>query len=95
MKKKLQFCAALLTAALVVSTGMAQGSKYTVDSTMGDLLDNPQAHSILEKYIPAVVSSPQIDQGRALTLRALQQYVPSLTDDMLKQIGDELAKIPS
>jgi hypothetical protein len=94
MKKKLQLCAALLTAALAASTGMAQGSKYTVDSTMGDLLDNPQAHAILAKYIPAVVSSPQIDQGRALTLRSLQQYVPSLTDDMLKQIGDELAAIP-
>jgi hypothetical protein len=75
------------------SAALAEGPKFTVESTLGDLLDNPQAHSILAKYIPDVVNSPQVDQGRALTLHSLQQYVPTLTDETLKQMGDELSKV--
>jgi hypothetical protein len=93
--KKMHLWAAVLTTALAASAAMADAPKYTIDSTMGDLLDNPQAHAILAKYLPDVVSSPQIDQGRGLTLKSLQQYLPNLTDEMLQQIGDELAKIPS
>jgi hypothetical protein len=93
----MQLWAAVLTAALAASAAIAiaDAPKYTIDSTMGELLDNPQAHAILAKYLSDVVSSPQMDQGRGLTLKSLQQYLPNLTDEMLKQIGDELAKIPS
>jgi para-nitrobenzyl esterase len=91
---KNQLRAAALVIVLSTSAVLAEGSKYTIESTLGDLLDNPQAHAILAKYLPDVVGSPQIDQGRALTLHSLQQYVPNLTDDMLKQMGDELSKVP-
>jgi hypothetical protein len=93
--RKMQLWAAVLTASLAASAATADAPKYTTDSTMGELLDNPSAHAILAKYLPDVVSSPQIDQGRGLTLKSLQQFLPNLTDEMLKQIGDELAKIPS
>jgi hypothetical protein len=85
--------AAVATIALCASAAMADGSKYTVESTLGDLLDNPQAHAILAKYLPDLLSNPQLDQGRSLTLHSLQQYMPTLTDDMLKQIGDDLSKV--
>jgi len=92
--KKMYLWAAVATIALSASAAMAEGPKYTIESTMGDLLDNPQAHAILAKYLPDVVSSPQIDQGRGLTLHSLQQFLPNLTDDLLKQIGTELSQIP-
>jgi hypothetical protein len=93
--RKMHLRAVVLTVAMAASVAMADAPKYTVDSTVGELLDNPQAHAILAKYLPDVVSSPQIDQGRGMTLKSLQQYLPNLSDEMLKQIGDELAKIPS
>lgn len=91
--RKSNIWAAVAAIALFASAAMADGPKYTIESTMGDLLDNPQAHAILAKYLPDVVSSPQIDQGRAFTLHQLQQFLPNLTDDLLKQIGDELSKV--
>jgi para-nitrobenzyl esterase len=92
--KKMYLWAAVVTIALSTAAALADTAKLTVESTMGDLLDNPGAHAVLAKYLPDVVSSPQIDQGRALTLRSLQQYVPNLTDDMLKQIGEDLSHVP-
>jgi para-nitrobenzyl esterase len=92
--RKMHLLAAVATIALSASAAMADGAKYTIESTLGDLLDNPQAHAILEKYLPDLIASPQLDQGRGLTLHSLQQYLPNLTDEMLKQIGDALSAIP-
>jgi acetyl esterase/lipase len=66
----------------------------TVDSTVGELLDNAAARRVLEHQIPAMVN-PQIDQARALSLRSLQVYAPSLlTDAVLRSIDEELSRTP-
>jgi hypothetical protein len=40
--------------ALIVTAANA-GPPYSIESTLGDLLDNSQAHAVLEKYLPDVV----------------------------------------
>jgi para-nitrobenzyl esterase len=64
-------------------------------STIGDLLDHPAAKAVFAKYLPDVVSNPQIDQGRAMTLPEIVQYVPDLTPDKLSAIDAELKALPA
>ena len=67
----------------------------TANSTIGELLDNPATHAVLEKDIPVIVHSPQIDSARTMTLVDIQSYAPDdLSDAKLGQVDKDLAKIP-
>jgi len=70
------------------------GSFSVATSTIGDLLDNPAAKAVFVKYLPAVASDPQIDQGRGMTLPEIVQYVPDLTPDKLAAIDADLKALP-
>jgi len=65
---------------------------YKVDETdLGTLLDDAASKVILLKYIPEVVSNPQIDMGRGMTLSQLQQFAgDQLTDETLAKIQADL-----
>ena len=67
---------------------------YSSKTTIGELLDNPATKAVLVKYIPEVVSNPQIDQGRPYPLNGITDYVPELTPEMLAKIDADLAPIP-
>ncbi len=77
-------------------TAPAAAEKYTVaDTDVGTLLDNPDTKAILAKYLPELISSPQIDMARSMTLQSMQSYAPDkLSDATLAKIDVELAKIP-
>lgn len=70
--------------------------KYTTEDTdIGTLLDDPAAKAILDKHLPEVSSSDQIDMARAMTLKAIQTYAPDdITDEALAAIDADLAKLP-
>lgn len=61
---------------------------------IGDMLDDPAAKAVLEKYLPDLINSPQIGMARSMTLPALQAYVPTLSDDVLGKINTDLAALP-
>ena len=63
-------------------------------STVGELLDNPAAKAIFEKYLPTVVANPQLELGRAMTLPDIVQYAPEITPDKLASIDSELKALP-
>ena len=67
---------------------------YSIKSTVGDLLDNPATKAVLEKNVPEMVASPQIDQGRPFPLEGIAAYVPTLTPEMLAKIDTELKAVP-
>ncbi|HWV13752.1 MAG TPA: hypothetical protein VN110_10700 [Sphingobium sp.] len=67
----------------------------TTDTELGVLLDNPAAKAIIQKHIPGMVESDQIDMARGMTLKTVQQYSPDdVTDARLAAIDAELAKLP-
>jgi hypothetical protein len=73
----------------------ATGKTFSVQtSTIGELLDNPAAKAIFVKYLPDVVSNPQIDMGRGLTLPDIVQYDASITPDKLAAIDADLKALP-
>jgi para-nitrobenzyl esterase len=74
----------------------AAADHYSTSTTpIGTLLDDPAAKAVLAKYIPEVVTSPQIDMARGMTLKDTQQYAPDMVSDAtLAKIDTDLAKLP-
>jgi hypothetical protein len=88
----------LSTPALAINppapTAVATPALSTATTDLGTLLDNPKAKEVLVKYIPAVVSNPQIEMARSMTLKQIQGFaVDQLTDDVLAKIDADLAAI--
>jgi len=94
--KKLFIAATLLAFSLpaLAQTAAPPTGFSVATSTIGDLLDHPAAKAVFAKYLPDVVSNPQIDQGRGMTLPEIVQYVPDLTPDKLSSIDADLKALP-
>ena len=99
MKARL-FAAAL---ALLAAPALAQtpppaaaAPAYSVaTTTIADLLDHPALKAIFVKYLPDIAGNERINEGRALTLQDLVQYVPDqVTPDKLAAIDMELKALP-
>ncbi len=73
----------------------APAAAFSVKSTVGDLLDNPDTKAVLLKHVPEVVNNPQIEQGRPFPLEGIAPYAPQLTPEMLAKIDADLAKVPA
>jgi para-nitrobenzyl esterase len=74
----------------------ATADHYSTSTTpLGTLLDDPAAKAVLAKYIPEVITNPQVDMARGMTLKDTQQYAPDMvSDDTLAKIDAELSKLP-
>jgi len=70
---------------------------FSVESTpIGDVIDNPAAKAILDKYIPGLSANPQIDMARGMTLRQAQGYAPDqVPEEALKKIEAEFGAMGS
>ncbi|HEX7855061.1 MAG TPA: hypothetical protein VF503_15335 [Sphingobium sp.] len=50
---------------------------FSVEETeIGTILDTPAAKAIVEKHIPGLTTSEQIDMARGMTLRAISGFAP-------------------
>ncbi|MDC7693513.1 hypothetical protein PQU94_04360 [Asticcacaulis sp. DXS10W] len=77
------------------ATPVAAACPYSADSSVGDLLDNPEAKAVLVKHIPELKDNDQIEMARPMALKALQDFAPeTFTDEKLKAISADLAKVP-
>jgi hypothetical protein len=45
--------------------------KFTLDSTLGDILDHPQAKVVLDQYVPGVSTNPMVSMVRGMSLNML------------------------
>ncbi len=68
--------------------------KLSLDSNLGDLMRDPRAKAILEKYVPTLASSRNIALAPQITLRGMQPYLPDMTDETAHKIEAELAALP-
>lgn len=91
--KKLMIVAAMMVMAPLPA--FAQAAAYSTASTeIGTLLDDPAAKAVLEKHIPGMTTSDQVDMARAMTLKDIQQYSPDvITDKVLADLDTDLAKL--
>lgn len=68
----------------------------TLDTTLGELIDNPQAKAVLEKHIPGVSNNPMIAMARGMSLNLIlsmpQAAQVGLTKEKAEAILDEINK---
>ena len=66
----------------------------SIDSTLGEILDDERGKAVLEKHLPGVSTNPDVAQVRGMALKALAPMSQGMiNDDMLKAISEELSKI--
>ena len=67
---------------------------YTMDTKVGDLLDDTGAVNVLEKYAPGVSKNPMVGMARGMSLKSLlampqaKQY--GITEDMVNKVLTEI-----
>ena len=63
----------------------------SIESKLGDLLDNEASKAILEKHMPGVSTHPQIGMGKGFALSMVAKFSGGLiTDDMLANVDADL-----
>lgn len=69
---------------------------YTLDTTLGTILDNPQAKAILDQYLPGASTNPMVGMVRGMSLNALlrmpQAAQLGLTKEKAQKVLDEINK---
>jgi hypothetical protein len=68
----------------------------TLDSTLGMLLDDPQAKAVLDRYLPGISSNPLAGMARGMSLRMIlsmpQAAQLGLTEEKAEEILAEVNK---
>jgi len=60
---------------------------YSIQSTIGELLDNADARSVVEQHLPGMAAHPQISMARGMSLAAVAPFSGNLiTSDALSKI---------
>ena len=44
---------------------------FTLDTTLGTLLDDPQAKAVLDKYLPGISSNPLAEMAKGMSLNMI------------------------
>lgn len=64
---------------------------FSIESKLGDLLDNEATKAVLEKHMPGISTHPQIAMGKGFALSMVAKFSGGLiTDDILAKVNDEL-----
>jgi hypothetical protein len=70
---------------------------YTLDTTLGALLDDPKAKAVVDKYLPGVASNPMVAMVKGLSLRALvampQVAQTGVTEQKIQDVLNEINKL--
>ncbi len=68
----------------------------TLDTTLGALLDDPQAKAVLDSYLPGVTSNPLVAMAKGMSLRVIlsmpQAAQFGLTQEKAEEILAEINK---
>lgn len=69
---------------------------YTLDTTLGEILDDPQAKSVLDKHLPGVAENPMVGMARGMSLNTIlsmpQAKQLGLTRERAETVLDEINK---
>jgi hypothetical protein len=70
--------------------------EFTLDTTLGTILDDPKAKAVLDQYVPGISSNPMVAMVKGLTLNALlsmpQAAQFGLTKEKAEQVLAEINK---
>lgn len=69
-------------------------TSYTLDTKVGDILDDTNAVEVLEKYAPGVASNPMLALAKGMTLKSIlampQAKDAGITEEMVTKVLAEI-----
>lgn len=72
---------------------------YTLDSTVGEILKDPRAKVVMDKYAPGISSNPMIGMAKNWTIKNIlgmpQAKSAGLTAEKVQQVLDEINRMES
>ncbi len=69
-------------------------SSMSINSNLGDLLDNQASKAILEKHLPGISTHPQIAMGRGFPLKTVAGFSGGLiNDEALEKVDADLKSL--
>ena len=70
---------------------------YTLDTTLGALLDDPKAKAVLDQHMPGISSNPMVAMVRGTSLRMIvampQAAQLGVTEEKVQAVLDEINKL--
>ena len=67
---------------------------YTMETTVGEILEDTNAVEILEKYVPGISKNPMLGMAKGMTLKVLVDNPlakqAGLTEEMVKNVLAEI-----
>lgn len=70
---------------------------FSLDTTFGTLLDNPQAKAVIDKHLPGVSSNPMVAMARGMTINMIlsmpQATQMGFTKEKAQAILDEINQV--
>lgn len=70
---------------------------YTLDTKVSELLNDPQAVAILERYAPGASKNPMLEMAKDMTLRSIldlpQAKQAGITEEMALSVLAEVNKL--
>lgn len=89
--RAITFIATLALALLSFNSHAADSPRFSAQTSMALILDNPDARAIMAKYLPAIMADPQIDGARVISLGELATYIPAdLTPEVMTKLLADL-----
>ncbi|NLE45671.1 MAG: hypothetical protein GX620_13195 [Chloroflexi bacterium] len=62
----------------------------TLDTTLGTLLDDPQAKAVLDQYLPGASSNPMVAMARGMTLNTVLAMPQAAQLGLTKEKAEEI-----
>ncbi len=70
---------------------------FTMETTLGELLNDPRAVTVLDKYVPGVAANPMLQMAKGMSLNSLvampQAAQFGVTKDKVEMILAEVNKL--
>ena len=70
---------------------------YTLDTRVGEILNDPQAVAILESYVPGASKNPMLEMAKDMTLKSIielpQAKQAGITEEMALSVLAEVNKL--
>src|SRR5690606_31078849 len=71
-----------------------QTMSFSIESKLGDLLDNDATKAILEKHMPGISTHPQVSMGKGFALSMVAEFSGGLiTEDILVKVNADLSAL--
>jgi hypothetical protein len=64
--------------------------KFTLDTTLGDLLNDPQAKVVLNQYLPGIADNPMLAMAKGMTLNMLLSLPQAAQLGLTKKKAEEI-----